>query len=55
MNFDTKCDIGKVKPVDMPTPCKECGERCEFDYMQSIGHELYCDECFEEMKEWDEE
>lgn len=37
--------------MEMPTPCAECHELCEFENMQSIGNELYCDDCFEVMKE----
>ncbi|GGN59412.1 hypothetical protein [Oceanobacillus indicireducens] len=36
--------------MNMPTPCPECGEICEFDRMKNIGHELYCDECYEELE-----
>lgn len=37
--------------MNMPTPCAECNEWCEFDYMQIIGNQLYCDDCYEELKE----
>lgn len=36
--------------MKLPTPCANCGEWCEFDYMKPIGNELYCDDCYEDLK-----
>lgn len=36
--------------MNMPTPCAECGDLCEFDCMNIIGNELYCDDCYAELK-----
>lgn len=36
--------------MNMPTPCPECGEIVELDVMRNIGHELYCDECYEALE-----
>ena len=31
------------------TPCAECEEWCIFEDMKIIEHELYCDDCYEEL------
>lgn len=36
--------------MNMPTPCAECNEWCEFDSVKSIGNELYCDECHAKLE-----
>ena len=39
-----------VKKMDMPTPCPDCGEWCEYDYMKIVGNEMYCKSCGEDRE-----